>query len=74
MGDEVTDERQALSVGFKADSVGWAWPSNASRAHYFVAGRSLCGQWAWPHDTGMSADPPTTPCARCSRKKEADRG
>jgi len=31
----------------KSPSEGWAWPINASKAHYFVNGDSLCRKWVY---------------------------
>ena len=28
-------------------SEGWGWPAASRKAHYFVAGRSLCRGWAF---------------------------
>lgn len=33
---------EALEAG---KNEGWWWPVNSRKAHYMVAGRSLCGQW-----------------------------
>ena len=48
---------------------GWAWPLNARAAHFFIAGRSLCGRWIFfgrvsPDD---GRDGPLD-CKTCSRK------
>lgn len=45
---------------------GWGWPLRATRSHYFVDDRSLCGRWWY---TGP-LDPPTGPgadsdCGQC---------
>ncbi len=31
----------------KPPTEGWAWPINASKAHYFVNGESLCRKWMY---------------------------
>jgi hypothetical protein len=52
----------------------WIFLLNAVKAHYFVAGRSLCGRWAcltvsltanknsWPDDTSEN-------CKECRKRK-----
>lgn len=39
------------------DQQGWAWPINARKAHYFVFGRSLCGNWIFLGKRQSQGDP-----------------
>lgn len=48
---------------------GWAWVTGARKAHFFVNGRSLCGNWSFfgratPDD---GRDGPWD-CKKCQRK------
>lgn len=45
---------------------GWAFPLGASKAHYFVDGRSLCGRWdASVWDIPANDDVSVNDCAEC---------
>ena len=57
---------------------GWGFPSNSRKAHYFVAGRSLCAKWMFPSrilEKGL--DDSSSNCTACKkalkrrREKEA---
>lgn len=55
---------------------GWAWPGNASKAHYFVQGRSLCLKWgylgsSYDENQKTSAEPGPDDCRACHRKAKA---
>lgn len=50
---------------------GWVFLDNAAKAHYFRAGRALCGKWAWVGEAFGSPDgiPTTNRCKTCSAKR-----
>jgi len=54
---------------------GWCWPGDARKAHFFVAGRSLCGRWAFFGDAlltqGMKDVPGPDDCLTCFKKAKA---
>lgn len=53
----------------------WKWPSNAQKAHVFIAGRSLCGKWMVLSDTNADAVAETDTlnrddCSSCFKKAQ----
>lgn len=53
------------------ETEGWGWPPITRKAHYFVEGRSLCGNWGSlgmiplePEDGKRSPDD----CKTCTKK------
>lgn len=54
----------------KPPTEGWAWPVNASKAHYFVNGESLCHKWMYlaPLEANQSAvDETSDDCLACRK-------
>lgn len=51
---------------------GWGWPLAAYKAHYFIMGKSLCGQWVWFGGKLLYPvmEPSNDDCAKCRRKLE----
>ncbi len=55
---------------------GWWWPANARKAHYMIAGRSLCGEWGClgnAHPEQGNDDSPDN-CAECKRRLKQWKG
>lgn len=52
---------------------GWKWLINATKWHYFVDGRSLCGKWMVLTMNGADDSNHDSPdnCAACRRKRKA---
>lgn len=51
---------------------GWGFPTQSRRAHWFSAGRSLCGKWGYLGDLtksqGVSEKPGPDDCTECHRR------
>lgn len=49
---------------------GWTWLHNATKWHYFVDGKSLCGKWALWKDGELEQGNDNSPsnCLTCWRK------
>lgn len=53
-------------MGEVAEPRGWGWPMNSRKAHYFEAGRSLCGRWMfWGRDLLDDVARSPDDCAAC---------
>lgn len=48
---------------------GWGWPMNSKKAHYFIEGRSLCGNWGF--SGALTANDAHSPddCADCTGRR-----
>jgi hypothetical protein len=52
----------------------WGWPLNSRKAHVFVDGRSLCGNWLFfgadkqEHCEDLGGEPRKGDCRACWRK------
>lgn len=65
-----------LNIDSLAENEGWGWPIQAKKAHYFVDGRSLCGNWMYtgrrlggPHAKSSPDD-----CKACTRELAKAKG
>ena len=49
---------------------GWTWLYNATKYHYFVGGRSLCGRWMLFSAGGLEQgnDDSIDNCVSCKKK------
>jgi hypothetical protein len=48
--------------------VGWGWPSNSKKAHYFYDGRSLCMRWIFFGAVEQGKDDSCDNCVACKKK------
>ena len=55
--------------------VGWGWPLNSRKCHYFEQGISLCGKWMFFGKSveNQSGSKSVDDCVACRRKLEAKR-
>jgi len=49
---------------------GWVWLLNATKSHYMVDGRSLCGKWAYLGIDYEQRPANNGDCATCRKKHE----
>lgn len=47
---------------------GWGWPGNSKKAHYFVAGLSLCGKWMFWGSDFRESPPGPDDCRACAKR------
>lgn len=54
----------------KAKRVGWGWPLNSKKAHYFHNDTiSLCGKWMYAGRLELGNDESADNCVSCMRKR-----
>jgi len=49
--------------------VGWGWPMNSKKAHWFNNGRALCGKWLYMGALEEGNDTSSDNCAECKKRK-----
>jgi hypothetical protein len=52
------------------DEVGWGWPANSVKAHYFVQGVSLCRKWMFFGHVENNNHDSVDNCAACKRARD----
>ena len=56
---------------------GWGFPAASRKAHYFKAGRSLCGKWLYQGNLDINQQMSDTPgpddCRQCHRRLMKER-
>jgi hypothetical protein len=62
-------ETSMTDGGKERFGVGWAWPENSRKAHYFEAGSitSLCHRWIFGGDRENDRHDSQDNCAECKR-------
>jgi len=71
MPKNVTGEIEGQSKGEKMSKEGWTWLYNATKWHYFVDGRSLCGKYmlfGQGNDLEQGHNNSPDNCVSCKRK------
>ena len=60
-------------MGDLATGVGWGWPLNSRKCHYFEQGVSLCGKWMFFGKSveNQSKSKSADDCVACRRKLDA---
>lgn len=51
----------------RACKEGWGFPTNSQKAHYFIAGRSLCSKWMYFGELEQGNDNSSDNCIACKR-------
>lgn len=49
---------------------GWGFPANSRKAHWFVAGRALCGKWFYLGHTETGNDTSPDNCKACLKRRD----